>query len=298
MKILITGANGFLGQHLTLHLAAKGYHVLAVSRGDCRIPLPHNFIFASLDITEKQPVDALVKVYAPDVIVHAAAISKPDECEKNRPACLLHNVTATQFLLHALQALPQGKSQFIYISTDFVFGENGPHAEEDEKGPLNFYGESKLQAERLVEQSGLPFSIVRPVFIYGAVWQGLRPSFLHWVKNNLEKGQPIKVVSDQQRTPTFVEDLCKGIESIIENRKTGVYHLAGKNILSPWQMAMDTAAILGLDAALIENVTSQSFAEPVKRAKKSGLKIDKAIHELDYNPVDFKEGIRSTFNIT
>ena len=295
MKILITGANGFLGQHLTLFLSALQYDVMAVSRGENRIPAKEIFDYASLDLTDKNAVDYLVTSFRPDVIIHTAAMSKPDECNNDKPRCILQNVTTTKYLLEAVQNIMQ--PLFVYISTDFVFGENGPHDEDEEKAPLNFYGESKLQSENLVEQSGLPYAIVRPVFIYGETWEGLRPSFLHWVKNNLIQNKVIKVVSDQQRTPTFVLDICKGIEKIISLQKTGVYHLAGKNILSPYEMAMATAEILGLNAALIEKVTSETFIEPVQRAKKSGLKIEKAINELGYNPVSFKEGICHTFNI-
>jgi len=295
MKILITGANGFLGQHLTLFLSALRYDVMAVSRGECRIPAKEIFDYASLDLTDATAVNYLITSFEPDVIIHTAAMSKPDECNNDKPGCILQNVTTTKYLLEAARNIMQ--PLFIYVSTDFVFGENGPHDENEEKAPLNFYGESKLQSEKLVEQSGLPYAIVRPVFIYGETWEGLRPSFLHWVKNNLVQNKAIKVVSDQQRTPTFVLDICKGIEKIISLQKTGVYHLAGKNVLSPYEMAVATAEILGLNAALIEKVTSETFIEPVKRAKKSGLKIEKAINELGYNPVDFKEGICHTFNI-
>jgi dTDP-4-dehydrorhamnose reductase len=123
----------------------------------------------------------------------------------------------------------------------------------------------------------------------------LRPSFLHWVKNSLEQNKQIKVVSDQLRTPTYVYDICKGIESIITEQKTGVYHLAGKDILSPYQMAVTTANVLGLDSGLIVNVTSETFPEPVTRAKRSGLKIDKAREELEYEPVSFEQGVGYTF---
>ncbi len=149
----------------------------------------------------------------------------------------------------------------------------------------------------MVKNSRLLYSIVRPVLIYGKLYEGMKPSFLHWVKNNLEQHKSIKVVSDQERTPTYTEDICKGIEAIILQKAKGDFHLAGKNILSPYQMAITVADLLGLDASLIENVTSETFAEPVKRAKKSGLKIDKAMRELHYDPVSFAEGVKKTFDI-
>ncbi len=97
------------------------------------------------------------------------------------------------------------------------------------------------------------------------------------------------------RTPTYVNDICTGIECIIKQRNTGIYHLAGKDVLSPYEMAITTAEVLGLDGALIESVTSETFPEPVLRAKRSGLKIDKAQRELGYEPVSFAEGVEYSF---
>ena len=298
MKILVTGANGFLGQHLCHYFSSKGLNISGVSRGKSRIPEDIQLNYFEADLCNSQQVKAIVGHIQPDVIIHTAAMSKPDECQADKEACLRCNVEATRFLLAALKENAASAPRFIYISTDFIFGENGPHGEDEKTGPLNFYGESKLMAEQLVKQSGLNYNIVRPVFIYGTVWNGLRPSFLHWVKNNLEQNKPIKVVSDQQRTPTFVNDICAGIEQLMIKKQNGDYHLAGKDILSPYQMAVTTARVLGLDESLIENVNSETFPEPVRRAKKSGLKIDKAIRDLGYRPVSFEEGVQLSFNVS
>jgi len=293
MKILITGANGFLGQHLTLFLSHKGYNVAACSRGECRIPQQKSFQYFSFDLTDANAVAASIAAYQPDVIIHAAAMSKPDECANNKEACYLNNVEATKFLLEASK---QFQPHFIYVSSDFIFGENGPHGEDDEAAPLNYYGETKWQSEKLVMQNGLVYTIVRPVFIYGPVLENMRPSFLHWVKNNLEQQKKIKVVSDQQRTPTFVLDICESTEKIIKCRQQGTYNIAGKDLLSPYQMAIGVAEFLKLDTTLIEEVTSDTFKEPVRRAKRSGLKIEKARKFLKYEPVSFVKGIELTFN--
>ncbi len=294
MKIMITGTNGFLGQHLTVFFAGKGFEVFAVSRGENRIYEKYKFEYLSVDLTNKAAVAHVLNHVKPDVVIHNAAMSKPDECHNNRENCLLQNVQVTQYLLDACKKL---KPYFIYVSTDFVFGEDGPHSEKDATGPLNFYGESKLMAEKAVQQSGLPNAIMRPVFIYGEVWQDMRSNFLYWVKDSLQQNKPIKVVSDQQRTPTYVNDICNGLLAMINKKANGIFHLAGKDIVSPYDMAVTVAKVLNLDASLIEAVTSETFPEPVQRAKKSGLKIDKAIKELGYNPVNFEEGVRLSFGL-
>jgi len=292
MKVMLTGANGFLAQHLCVFLAGKGFNVLAVSKGERRIPAELLINYTSLELTSVSSVQDYILKAAPQVIIHVAAMSKPDECEFDQAACILNNVTATETLLNAAKS----KSiHFIYISTDFIFGENGPHAENDSTNPLNFYGASKLMAENRVKELADCYTIVRPVFIYGKHWEGMRPSFIQWVAQNLRSGKSIKVVSDQLRTPTYVEDICWGINAIIQLKKEGIYHLAGKDICSPYSMALTVANVLNLDASLIEEVNSDCFPEPVQRSKKSGLKIDKAIQELNYNPLSFEEGVRNSF---
>ena len=293
MNLIITGANGFLGQHLTAFFAGKGFTVMGVSRGQRRIPEKINIIYQESELTSVSNLRNLFENFQPAVIIHTAAMSKPDECDALKEQCLLNNVKATG---HLVQLAKELQAHFIQISTDFIFGENGPHAEEAIPNPLNFYGQSKLMAEELVMDSGLPFTIIRPVFIYGKLWEGMRPSFLHWVKQNLEQGKKIKVVTDQVRTPTYVEDICRGIETVAQKKITGKYHLAGKDSLSPYQMALTVAEVLRLNQSLIEPVTADTFPETVIRAKKSGLLIHKAQKELGYEPVSFTEGVRLTFD--
>ncbi len=292
MKILITGANGFTGQHLCITLANKGFDVHASGRGPQRIAVHKQITYHAMELTSVRSVLRVFAKVSPDVVIHTAAMSKPDECDQNKEACMLNNVTATNYLLEASRHYPV---HFIHLSTDFIFGENGPHSEDDTPDPLNFYGESKLMAEKLVQNSGILHTIIRPVFIYGPVFSGMRPSFVQWVKQKLAAGENIKVVNDQLRTPTYVYDLCKGIEQVLMFKKNGVYHLAGGEILSPYDMAIAVADHIGADKNLIEPVNAAIFPEPVRRAKKSGLKIDKAIASLGYQPISFKDALGMCF---
>lgn len=292
MKILVTGANGFTGQHICITLVHKGFEVHALGRGERRLPVMDRLIYHNVELTS---VRSLLKAFEkanPDVVIHTAAMSKPDECDLKRKECLLHNVEVTRYLVEASRHYPV---HFIHFSTDFIFGENGPHHEDDIPNPLNFYGETKLKAEELILQTELISTIIRPVFIYGPQLHTARSSFIQWVQHKLVAGEKIKVVTDQLRTPTYVADLCKAIETIFVFKKQGVYHIAGKDILSPYEMAVTVARVLHLNLDLIEPVTSATFPEPVRRAKRSGLYIHKAIKELDYAPHSFEEAVRLCF---
>ena len=293
MKVLITGANGLLGQHLVkLLIDSTNYMITATGKGVSRLPFnsSNRFNYVSLDITNGVEVAAFIARDRPDIIIHTAAITQVDECEQNPIHCWNTNVTATRFLLGAAEI---AGAAFIYISTDFIFdGIAGPYLESDLPGPVNYYGSSKLGAEKSVMESKLPWCIIRTVLVYGNILVGNRSNMVSWVQNNLSQGKPIQVVSDQWRTPTYVEDLAKGILLAIENKAKGIYHISGEELLTPYDMAMATAAYLALDINLIEKVTASIFVQAAKRPAKTGFIIDKAKNELGFRPLSFKEGLK------
>lgn len=293
MKVLITGANGLLGQHLVkLLIDSTNYTITATGKGVSRLPFnsSNRFNYVSLDITNGVEVVALIAGDRPDIIIHTAAITQADECEQNPIHCWDTNVTATRFLLGAAEI---AGAAFIYISTDFIFdGIAGPYVESDLPGPVNYYGSSKLGAEKSVMEAKLPWCIIRTVLVYGNILVGNRSNMVSWVQNNLSQGKPIQVVSDQWRTPTYVEDLAKGILLAIENKAKGIYHISGEALLTPYDMAMATAEYLALDKNLIEKVNASIFVQAAKRPAKTGFIIDKAKNELGFRPLSFKEGLK------
>lgn len=296
MKILVTGANGFLGYYLVERLLQKEYTVIATGKGDCRLPfLSHpRFIYAAMDFTDPYSVHDVFEKFQPAVVVHAGAMSKPDECETQQWQTYLVNVEGTVTLLVNAE---EYKSFFIYISTDFVFdGEKGMYTEEEEPAPVNYYGQTKYEAEAAVKEYEYGWSVVRTVLVYGKPATG-KNNILMVVKEKLERGEEYKVVDDQVRTPTYIEDLAAGIVAMIEKEATGIYHLSGKDILTPYQMAVKAAEYLKLDASLIKKVTAADFSQPAKRPAKTGLVIDKARRELGYDPVSFEEGLQKTFSM-
>lgn len=294
MKILITGANGFLGYHLSSLLLQKGHTVIATGKGECRLLFSggNHFIYKTLDFTHPGKVQSLFAAYHPEVVVHAGAMSKPDECELQQELSHVINVKGTEHLLNASAGC---NSFFIFLSTDFIFsGEKGMYREEDEPGPVNYYGQTKLEAEGLVKQYTQDWSIVRTVLVYGPNHSG-RKNILGVVKEKLEHALPYNVVDDQLRTPTYVGDLAAGIAAIIEKRAGGVFHVSGEESLTPYEMACRTAKQLGLDPSLLSSVNASTFTEPARRPQLTGFIIDKAKKVLGYSPISFEEGLRRTF---
>lgn len=291
MKILVTGANGLLGQHLVQLLLQKDFHVIATGKGQPRMDIQQpNYRYYDLDIIDSIKVHQIMSSEQPEVVVHAAAMTQVDVCEQQPELCEKVNVQGTAEILVEAEAYSR---HFIYISTDFVFdGVAGNYSEEDELQPVNWYGFTKMQAEAIAQTSTVPWAIVRTCLVYGNVLQGTRPNIITWVKDSLEQGKPIKVVNDQWRTPTHVTDLAKGILLIIEQQATGIYHISGKDTLTPYEMALQTAAAFRLDATLIEKVTADTFTQPGRRPPKTGFNIEKAQKQLGYAPLSFAEGLQ------
>jgi len=294
MEILITGANGFLGHYLTEQLLEKEYSVIATGRGESRLPFDgqKGFRYIPLDFTDPFAVHDLFEKYQPAVVVHAGAMTRVDECEQKQWDSYLVNVEGTVTLL--LNAA-EHKSFFIFVSTDFVFeGDKGSYTEEDEPGPVNFYGKTKLEGEDAVKEYDYDWAIVRTSLVYGNPLNG-KANILSVVRDKLERKETYSVVDDQFRSPTYIGDLASGIVSIIGKKANGIYNLAGPGLLTPYEMACMVADHLQLNGSLIKKVTAADFTQPARRPVRTDLIIDKARHELGYSPLAFEEGLRKTF---
>ena len=127
--------------------------------------------------------------------------------------------------------------------------------------------------------------------VYGIAQDLSRSNIILWVKSSLEQGKEIQVVDDQVRTPTLAEDLAAGCILIAEKGATGVYNISGSELLTPYEMAMQTAEFFDLDKSLIKRTDSTRFTQPAKRPMKTGFIIEKARKQLGYAPKTFREGI-------
>ncbi|MBE2247885.1 MAG: NAD(P)-dependent oxidoreductase, partial [Candidatus Competibacteraceae bacterium] len=200
-KVLVTGANGLLGQKLAERLLQMpNVEVCLTGKGACRLHKAKDK-YQILDVVDNHEVDLLFSQFLPDVVIHAAAMTQVDDCEIDKELCYVQNVTAVENLIRACNRY---NTHLIYLSTDFVFdGISGPYKEDDVPNPISYYGYCKLEAEKKVQQMMSTWSIVRTILVFGVLKDLSRNNIVLWVKNNLEKGQSIKVVTDQFRTPTL-----------------------------------------------------------------------------------------------
>ena len=289
-RFLITGANGLLGQKLVGLLAQQAdVDLIATARGENRLPISASYTYRQMDITDRQQIFDVITDVRPDAVIHGAAMTDVDKCELDKEACWAQNVTATESIVVACEATG---AFLCHVSTDFIFdGKDGPYNEEAEGNPISFYGWSKYAAERVVMSSSLQWAIARTVLVYGIAHDMSRSNIILWVKKSLEDGKIIKVVTDQFRSPTLAEDLATGCALIAKRQATGIFNISGKEVLTPHEMAIQTADYFGLDKSLITEATAATFTQTARRPPRTGFIIDKAQRELGYEPRSFLEGI-------
>lgn len=288
-RILITGSNGLVGQALINELSSNSqYEIIATSLHHNR-HAGSNYFFEILDITNISQVNYVFDLYKPDVVIHSAAISQIDFCEKNKDIAWSVNVDGTKNIAVASAKI---SAKIIYLSSDFVFdGVEGMYAENDAPKPVSFYGNTKLEAEKIIQNYAGKWAIVRTVLVYGMNYRINRANILTWVIDSLKEEKAIQVVNDQYRTPTLDSDLADGIFKIIEKSAEGIFHISGKEYLSVYEFALTIAEVFQFDASLISPVTSLSLNQTGRRPAKTGFDISKAIRELEYSPSGIKEGL-------
>ena len=295
-KILLTGSNGLLGQNLLKQfLSDEGFEILATSRSENVFPIKSGYRFIQLDITDREKVLEIADNFSPDVVIHGAAMTQVDPCEENKALANRINIEGTRNIAELAEKC---RSHFVYVSTDFVFdGESGPYSELSHVNPVSHYGYTKLEGERICSALSVPWSIVRTILVYGVTPAMSRSNLVLWVKASLEAGKAIRVVEDQFRMPTLVDDLAWGIIRILETKATGIYHLSGKEMHSVYELALKTAQFFNLDESLISPILSGELNESGKRPPKTFFKLEKAIKDLGYQPKTFVEGLAVVQNL-
>lgn len=291
IKVVVTGSNGLLGQSLiNLLLKEKEvYQVIGFSRGENRSGRD-DFSYVSIDITDRENLkDTLLKIQ-PNFIINTAAMTQVDDCEGNKEACDLLNVTVVKWLE---QVSDEINAHLIHLSTDFIFdGLKGNYKETDTPNPLSYYGFSKLKSENILIESKIHYTILRTILVFGKVYDMSRSNIVLWVKSMLEKGEEITIVDDQYRAPTYVEDLALACKISMDKRATGIYNISSNELLSVFEIAQQIADAFGLDKNLIKPISTSTLNQTAARPAKTGFDLSKTNKVLEFYPKSFKEDLQ------
>ena len=282
-KILITGANGLLGQKIVKLCQKFGLNFLATSAGVNRNPDLDPKNYQQLDITKTAAVLALCNRYQPECIINTAAMTNVDLCESLVEECYQINTSA---LKNLLDWSSMNNTHLIQISTDFVFdGNKNNYIENDEANPLSVYGDSKSKAEKLLLQSNYKnWSILRTSLVYGSAHLLKRSNIVLWAREELLKNRKVTIVDDQFRAPTWAEDLAFASLVSFEKKAFGIYHTVGPECLSMFDFVQRMAAFYKQPTELVQRIKTTDLQQTADRPPRTNLVILKAKRELDYNP--------------
>ncbi|HEB83824.1 MAG TPA: SDR family oxidoreductase [Bacteroidetes bacterium] len=278
IRIVVTGVHGLLGQKLVEVFGPQFCELFGVDlhRENLFQGRPR-YHYAPLDITRRADVMEYIGDIRPRVIINTAAMTQVDACEVQREACWRVNVDAVRYLTEAARRVG---SRFVQLSSDYVFdGNAGPYGELDRPNPISYYGRSKHASENIALGSGIEAAVVRTVVLFGH-GRGLKPSFVSWLVQKLREGAAVKIVTDQISNVTLVDDLAGAIRRIVSLGRTGLYHAAGREILSRYDFALKVAEIYGLDTDPIQPTLTRLLEQTAPRPLQSGLLVDRTEEAL------------------
>ena len=266
MNILVTGANGQLGNQMRLLGATSADHYIYTD-----VVAPEGVETTLLDITSLNNVRAVCESEQVDVIVNCAAYTNVDKAESDGEMCERLNALAPENLAIVMN---ERGGLLVHISTDYVFGGdpyNVPCHEDQQGTPTGVYGLTKLHGEQRIQATGCQHIIIRTAWLYSAYGKNFVKTML-----NLTATKPgLKVVFDQVGTPTYAGDLAAAIFDIVEHRKwagkTGIYHYSNEGVCSWYDFAVTIAALSGHVDCDIQPCHSDEFPSPVRRPAYSVL---------------------------
>lgn len=289
IKILGTGLTGLVGSRI-VELLGNQYQFENISYE------------TGIDITDKKSVLNEIKKSNASIVLHLAAKTDVDGCEldrerdiktpryqANKQTAYAINVLGTRNITEACEK--SGK-RLIYISTDFVFdGKKGePYTEEDIPNPLNWYAKTKYEGEKIVQNSAIPWLIVRIAYPYRAFFQ--KKDFVRGLIEKFKKGERLLMIEDHVMTPTFIDDIANAIDVLIKNNPRGIFHAVGSTFVTPFEAAKVVAEEFGFDLDLVGKIKREEyFKNRAERPFDLRLRNDK-IQKLGIRMRSFEEGIR------
>lgn len=256
MKVLVTGAKGQLGTDLMNELAKRGIESIGVD-------------VQEMDITDAEACRRVIKNSGADAVIHCAAYTAVDAAEDNVDLCRRINGEGTR---NVAQACKEADTKLMYISTDYVFDGQGtrPWEPDDERHPLNVYGQTKYEGELAVEELSDKYFIVRIAWVFGVAGKNFIKTMLRLGK---ERGA-VSVVDDQIGSPTYTYDLARLLVDMIQTDKYGRYHATNEGLCSWYEFAKEIFRQAGMDVP-VTPVSSDAFPAKATRPSNSRLNKDK-----------------------
>lgn len=285
--VLITGATGFVGEHLLRRLAGADAHVVGTGLSHS-LNVPGTTV-VQIDLRDAKAVQHLLQDLRPSVVFHCAAETNVSNCQQHPDTARGHIVDATQNLTKAVADTTPDAS-LVALSTDLVFdGEHAPYNETDPTEPVSTYGRLKLDAEKpvLTHPRG---SVIRTSLVYGprSTHKG---SFLAWMLDTLTAGEALTLFEDEVRTPIFVDDLCDAMTGIASRRETGLWHAGSQEQLSRVAIGKAVCQTFELDENLIRPVRLADSTYPAPRARDVSLDSTKLWSTLEKIPHTLNEAL-------
>ena len=267
LKFLVTGSAGLVGQQVVKdlsnsHLVFSCYNKSKPEYGDS----------VKMDLKNYEMISSVLSETEPDVVIHLGAMTGVDLCEKEESMAFDINTKATQTIA---QQCSISNTFLVYVSTDYVFDGNlGMYKEDDVANPLGFYGKSKLEGEKAVQNFSANWCIARTSTPFGL--HPTKKSFPMWVIENLQKQKQIDVLIDQFTSPTYIPNLSRMLIEISERRITGIINTAGASKISRYQMASMVSDKLNLDDTLLKQISMNKLKWIAQRPKDSSLDVSRA----------------------
>lgn len=287
-KVVVTGANGLLGQKVVEAFAphftvvATGYEPEPVFGVDAVKYLP-------LDITDYTGTKHFLSETNPDIVVNCAAYTNVDKAEQEKDLARKINAAAVRKMAQVLRRL---KAKFVHISTDYIFdGTDGPYDESQRPSPVNYYGQTKWEAENGVIASGVDHLIFRTNVLYG-VANNVGSNFVLWVIKSLEEQKQIRVVDDQINNPTLANGLAEAILIGCVMNANGIYNYAGTDLVTRYEFARKIAKYFQLPVENITTCSTEDLGQEAPRPLHSGLVTDKVVRDLHIRLYDILAGLK------
>lgn len=295
MKVLVTGSTGLLAKGL--EETAPAASIVGIHKRTYRVRDPRERHMVQ-DVCDRDGLFKLFEKENFDAVVHAAGQASVDYCQQHANEARESNIVGTRNVAEACKAFG---SYLVYISTNAVFdGESAPYSEEAKANPLHEYGKIKLECEAIAAEAGC-YSVARPILMYGWNHAVTRPNPVTWVYEKLLKGEKVQLVDDVWENPLYNRQCGRALWAILEQRPSGIFHLAGKTRLNRHQLGLKVAEAFGLDGSLIEAVPSSFFKGIAPRPKDTSFVTRRMQSELGVDPMPIEEGLvdmKSTMGIS